>query len=174
MASKQEQINEFQRKNLESAMRLAQMSIENSQRIMELQVTTAKSLFEEGVQNAQALNNIKDPKEMMELRTRYAQSSTEKMLTCARKMAELTSQTQTEIGKLIGQQLSSGGQDVFEAIQKIMQGMPITDQNAMTVLQTAMDTSRAAFEKMTQASSDAFNLFNQLSTGKTPAAKSKR
>lgn len=173
MANKQEQINEFQRKNLEAAMRLAQMSIENSQRIMELQVATAKSLFEEGVQNAQALNAIQDPKEIMELRTRYAQSSTEKMLACARKMAELTTQTQTEIGKVIGQQLTCGGQDVMDAIQKIMQGMPITDQNAMTVFQTAMDTSRAAFEKMTQASADAFQLFNQLSDGKAPA-KGKR
>ena len=51
MANKQEQqqLNEIQKKNLEAAMRLAQLSIENSQRIMELQVGTAKSLFEEGV-----------------------------------------------------------------------------------------------------------------------------
>mgnify|MGYP001019803867 CR=1 FL=1 len=39
MATKQEQqFNEIQKKNLEAAMRLAQLSIENSQRIMELQV----------------------------------------------------------------------------------------------------------------------------------------
>ena len=40
MANKQEQqqLNEIQKKNLEAAMRLAQLSIENSQRIMELQV----------------------------------------------------------------------------------------------------------------------------------------
>ena len=40
MASKQEQLNELQKKNLEAAMRLAQMSIENSQRIMEIQPTS--------------------------------------------------------------------------------------------------------------------------------------
>lgn len=166
MATKQDQLNEMQRKNLEAAMRLAQMSIENSQRIMELQVRTARSLFEEGVQNAQALSNAKDPQEVVSLRTRYAQSSTEKMLSCAREMAELTNRAQVEVGKLVGQQLSSGGQDVFESIQKVLQGMPITDQNAMSALQTAMDSSRAAFEKMTQASSEAFQLFNQLSGGK--------
>ncbi|MBS0553745.1 MAG: phasin family protein, partial [Proteobacteria bacterium] len=37
MAGKQEQMNELQKKNLEAAMRLAQLSIENSQRIMEIQ-----------------------------------------------------------------------------------------------------------------------------------------
>ena len=160
-ASKQDQFNELQKKNLETAMRLAQMSIENSQRIMELQVSTAKGLFEEGVSNAKALSAAKDPQAMMELRTRFAQNSTEKMLACAREMAEITSRTQAEIGKLVGQQLTSGGQDVFEAMQKMFQGMPITDQNAMTAMQTAMDTTRAAFEQMTKASADAFQMFTQ-------------
>lgn len=167
MAGKQDQqLNELHRKNLEAAMRLAQMSIENSQRIMEMQVATAKSLFEEGVNNAKALSSAKDPQAMVELRTQFAQNATEKMLACAREMAELTSQTQAEIGKLVGQQLTSGSQDVFEAMQRLFQGMPITDQNAMTAMQTAMDTTRTAFEQMTKASTEAFHLFNQASGGR--------
>ncbi len=164
MASKQDnQMNELHRKNLEAAMRLAQLSIENSQRIMELQVNTAKSLFEDGVYNAKALGNVRDPQSMVELRTQFAQNATEKMLACAREMAELSNRTQTEIGKLVGQQLTSGSQDVFDAMQKMFQGMPITDQNAMTALQTAMDTTRLAFDQMTKASTDAFQMFNQAS-----------
>jgi len=161
MATKQDQFNEIQKKNLEAAMRLAQMSIENSQRIMELQVATAKSLFEEGVENAKALSTAKDPKDLLALRSQYAQSTTEKMLACAREMAELTSRTQAEVGKLVGEQLSSGGKDVFEAMQKMFTGMPITDQNAMSAIQTAMDTTRAAFEQMARASTEAFQMFNQ-------------
>jgi phasin family protein len=161
MATKQDQFNEIQKKNLEAAMRLAQMSIENSQRIMELQVATAKSLFEEGVENAKALSTAKDPKDLLALRSQYAQSTTEKMLACAREMAELTSRTQAEVGKLVGEQLSSGGKDVFEAMQKMFSGMPITDQNAMSAIQTAMDTTRAAFEQMARASTEAFQMFNQ-------------
>lgn len=163
MATKQDQFNELQRKNLEAAMRLAQMSIENSQRLMELQVTTAKSLFEEGVNNAKALSSAKDPKEILELRTRFAQHSTERMLACAREMAELASRTQAEVGKMVSEQLTSGGHDVFETMQKMFQGMPVTDQNAMTAIQTAMDTTRAAFEQMTRASTEAFQMFNQVS-----------
>ncbi|NMG44001.1 TIGR01841 family phasin [Aromatoleum toluvorans] len=165
MAIKQEQFNEIQKKNFEAAMRLAQMSIENSQRIMELQVATAKSLFEEGVQNAKALSSAKDPKEVLELRSQYTQSATEKMLACAREMAELASRTQAEVGKLVGEQLSTGSKDVFESMQKMFSGMPITDQNAMSAIQNAMDTTRAAFEQMTRASTEAFQLFTQQ-TGK--------
>tara|TARA_R110001583_G_scaffold90144_3_gene231844 strand:+ start:71818 stop:72327 length:510 start_codon:yes stop_codon:yes gene_type:complete len=169
MATKQQdQYNELQKKNLEAAMRLAQLSIENSQRVMEIQVATAKSLFEEGVQNAKALAAIKDPKQAVELRTQYAQTTTEKMLACARDMAEITSRTQAEVGKLVGEQLSTGSQDVFEAMQKMFQGIPISDQNAMSAMQTAMDTTRAAFEQMTRASTQAFQAFSQ------PASKGRK
>jgi phasin family protein len=166
MATKQDQFNELQKKNLEAAMRLAQLSIENSQRIMELQVATAKSLFEDGVQNAKALSAVKDPKEMIELRTQYAQTTTEKMLACAREMAELTSRTQAEVGKLVGEQLTTGGKDVFEAMQSMFKGMPITDNNAMSAIQTAMDTTRAAFEQMTRVSADAFKAFTPATGAK--------
>ncbi len=161
MAGKQEQMNELQKKNLEAAMRLAQLSIENSQRIMEIQVSTAKSLFEEGVQNAKALSAVKDPRDMMNLRTQFAQSTTEKMLACAREIAEITTRTQAEVGKLVGEQLTTGSHDVFEAMQKMFKGMPITDQNALGAMQSAMDTTRAAFEQMTRASTEAFQAFTQ-------------
>lgn len=161
MAANKQDFNELQKKNLEAAMRLAQLSIENSQRVMELQVSTAKTLFEEGVQNAKAISAVKDPKQMVELRTQYAQATTEKMLSCAREIAELTARTQAEVGKLIGEQLTTGSHDVFDAMQKMLKGMPITDQNAMGAMQTAMDTTRAAFEQMTRASAEAFQSFSQ-------------
>jgi len=142
-------------------MRLAQMSIENSQRIMEIQVNTAKRLFEEGVHNAKALSAAKDPQGAMEMRASYAQRTTEEMLACARQIAEITASTQAEFGRLVGEQLSSGSTDMFEAMQKMFTGMPIADQNALGAMQTAMDTTRAAFEQMTRASTQAFQAFTQ-------------
>lgn len=161
MASKQDQFNELQKKNLEAAMRLAQLSIENSQRIMELQVNTAKNLFEQGVESAKAQATAKDPQAIMGLRARYAQESTEQMLSCAREIAEITASTQAALGKLVGEQLTSGSQDMFEAMQKMFKGMPITDNNALGAMQTAMDTTRAAFEQMARASAEAFQAFTQ-------------
>ncbi|MCX7178338.1 MAG: phasin family protein, partial [Proteobacteria bacterium] len=61
MVTKPEQFSELHRKNMEAAMKLAQMSIENSQRIMALQVDVAKKLFQDSVQSAKALTTVKDP-----------------------------------------------------------------------------------------------------------------
>lgn len=161
MASQaQDALNDLQVKNLEAAMKLAELSIENSQRIMELQLQTARSLFDEGVANSQALIKTTDPAEAMALRTQLAQNTTEKMLGCARQIAEITSSTQAEVGRLVTQQLSSGGKDVMESFQKAFQGMPIADSGSLGAIQTAMDTARAAFEQVTRASQQAFTSFS--------------
>jgi phasin family protein len=162
MSKQAEQLNELQRKNIEAAMRLAEMSIENSQRIMELQVATAKALFEDGVNNAKAMTTTQDPQDLLRLRTEYAQATTERMMACAREIAEVAAQSQSEVGKMVSEQLTAGGADVFEAFNKMFSGMPITDQNAMGAIQGAMDTARAAFEQMTKASTDAFKAFTDM------------
>ena len=73
MASKVEQFSELQRKNMEAAMRLAQLSIENSQRIMAIQSELARELFQDSVANAKAQTSAKDPQSVMSLRAQYAQ-----------------------------------------------------------------------------------------------------
>lgn len=101
--SNPEQMSELQKKNIEAAMRLAQLSMENSQRIMQLQVATARALFEESVANARALADVREPANQVELRSQLARSTTERMLGCARQIAEITSETQAEFGRLVGE-----------------------------------------------------------------------
>ena len=83
----EETVAAMQKKSLDSAMKLAQLSIENSQRILQLQMQTAKDMFEDGVSNVQSLSQVKTPQEAMELRARYAQHAAEKMLSTSRNIA---------------------------------------------------------------------------------------
>ncbi|MEK7736786.1 MAG: phasin family protein, partial [Pseudomonadota bacterium] len=89
MVTKPEQFSELHRKNMEAAMKLAQMSIENSQRIITLQVEAAKQMFQESVDSAQALTSVKDPQEAAALRTRYTQETAQRMMETARRIAEI-------------------------------------------------------------------------------------
>jgi hypothetical protein len=63
---------------------------------------------------------------------------------------------------MVSEQLSGGGQDMFESIQKMFKGMPIGDHNALGSIQTAMDTARSAYEQMTKASTEAFQAFTKV------------
>lgn len=160
MAGKNEQFADMQRRNLDAAMRLAQLSIENSQRIMELQVETAKSLFEQSVKNAKDLAAVQDPQQALALRGEYARQTTEQMLAAARRVAEITAETQAQFGQMVGQQLAGGGQELMEAWQKMFSFNPSAGaaaQTAMGSLQQAIDMARGAFEQMTQASTQAFS-----------------
>jgi phasin family protein len=155
----QEQFSDLQQKTLDAAMRIAQLSISNSQRIIELQVETAKSLFQDSIQNVKSLTEIKDPKEMLEMRTDYARSATEKLLATARRITEIATETQTEFGKIVGSNLVGGGQEIAEAVQKMFSFNPAAGQGmqtAMGTLQQAMDMARSAYDQITRASTDAF------------------
>jgi phasin family protein len=177
VTKQQEQFSEIHQKNLDAAMRLAQLSIENSQRIMELQVETAKSLFEDGVQNAKALTQVKDPKAVMDLRTEYARATTETMLAAARRIAEIATETQSEFSKLVGGQMMGGSKDFADAVQKMFSFNPSAGsavQSAMGSLQQAMDMARGAFDQITHASTGAFDSLGKAASGAAKqAAKGK-
>ena len=167
MAAKPEQFNEVQKKSLEAAVQLAQLSIENTQRVIEVQVAVAKSLFEDSVNNAKALGGIKNPQEAVQLRTRFAQNSAEKVFAGAREITEIASQAQAQISKLVGEQITNSSTEVLGVIQKMFQGLPIADENTINAIQSTLNTTRTAVEQLTRASSEAFQAFSQTNVPAT-------
>ena len=117
MAGKNENFSELNRKNMEAAMRLAQMSIENSQRVMALQSELARELFQQGVENARAQTTAKDPQEVLQLRNQYAQDTAQKMMVTAQRVAEIGNDARTEFSRMLTEQLASGSQDMIDAFQ---------------------------------------------------------
>ncbi|MBL8470251.1 MAG: phasin family protein [Rhodocyclaceae bacterium] len=173
MSMNPEQFSDLQKKNLEVAMRLAQLSIENSQRIMQLQVDTARSLMEDSLQGAKALSEAKDPNAQVSLRASLAQNTSEKMMACARQIAQIASETQKELSKLVGFQMSDGGKDWMEAVQKMFANAPFTTPDAMNTLpgvQQAMEGMRSAFEQMTKMSQEALAKLPGMNAMVPPAA----
>ncbi|GAA5160003.1 phasin family protein [Viridibacterium curvum] len=158
MANKTDQtVAALQKRNLEAAMQLAQISIENSQRILQLQMETARDLFESGVSNVQALSHVKTPQEAMELRARAAQQTAEKMFSTSRDIAEITAGMQDAMSKLVSQQLTSGSQELISAVQGMLQGMPLNSHAAAETMQSTFEAARKTLEQVAKASSDAFS-----------------
>lgn len=157
MPSKPEQYSELHRKNMEAAMKLAQMSIENSQRIVALQVDAAKELFQDSVENAKALAAAKDPQQAVALRTQYTQETTQKMMETARKMAEIGNTSRSEFSRLLTEQLASGSKDMIDAFQSFFGSLPGQNTHVVETMQKAMATANSAFEQITKASATAFS-----------------
>lgn len=156
MAGKTENLSELNRRNMEAAMRLAQMSIENSQRVMALQNELARELFQQGVDNARALTSAKDPQQVMQLRTQYAQETAQQMMAAAQKVTEIGNDARMEFSRMLTEQLASGNQEMVDAFQGFFKVMPAPNANIMEIMQQSMATANSAFEQIAQASAAAF------------------
>ena len=150
-----EHFSELHRKNMEAAMRMAQLSIENSQRIMALQSELAKEMFQSGVENAKAQTGTTDPQAMIQLRTQYAQETTKRMVAAAQQIAEIGNSARAEFTRLVTEQLASGSQDLTESLQGFLKNLPGQTPNMMESFQQAISTANAAFEQITKASTAA-------------------
>lgn len=168
---KNEHMGELHRKNLEAAMRLAQLSIENSQKIMALQSELARELFQESVANAKAQTDVQDPQEVMGLRAKYAQDTAQKMIESAQKIAEIGNEARVEFSRLLTEQLASGSHDLMDAFQNFFKSLPGQNPSVMESMQQAITRANSAFEQIAQVSSSAFNNMNDLAKKATPKAK---
>jgi len=172
MAIKHE-FGEIQRKNMEAAMRLAQISINNSQRIMELQTHLARDLFQNSVEQTKLQATSKDPQDIVKLRTQYAQETTQKMIAAAQQVAEIGNTARMEFSRLLTEQLAAGSQDIVDAFQTFFKSLPGQNSNVMETMQQAMANANSAFEQMTTASRAAFENMNAM-TKKTSPARGKK
>ncbi len=173
MVAKIEQFTELHRKNMEAAMRMAQMSIENSQRIMALQSELAKEMFQSGVENAKALTTARDPQSALQLRTEYAQETTQRMVAAAQQIAEISNSARAEFARLVTEQLASGSQDMTESMQAFMKTLPGQTPNMMESFQQAIATANQAFEQISKASTAAMNNVGETVKKATAGAKRK-
>lgn len=156
MATKPEQFSEIHRKNMEAAMRLAQLSVDNSQRIMALQSELARDLFQDSVANAKAQTEAGDPQQMLRLRAAYAQETARKMMATAQRIAEVGNETRMQFSRLLTEQLAAGSQEMVEAFQSFFTALPGQNANVLESMQQAMATANGAFEQIAKASAGVF------------------
>jgi phasin family protein len=173
MVGKVEQFSELHRKNMEAAMRMAQLSIENSQRIMALQSELAKALFQSGVENAKAQTGARDPQTLLQLRTQYAQETTQRMVAAAQQIAEISNTARSEFARLVTEQLASGSQDMTESMQAFMKSLPGQTPNMMESFRQALAAANSAFEQIAQVSTAAVGSVGETVKKATSGAKRK-
>lgn len=168
---KNDQASEMNRKNMEAAMRLAQLSIENSQKIMALQSELARELFQESVANAKAMTSAADPQEVMNLRSQYAQETARKMMESAQKIAEIGNEARVEFSRLLTEQLASGSHDLMDSFQSFFKSLPGQSPAVMEAMEQALARANSAFEQISQVSSNAFNNMSELAKKSAPKTK---
>ena len=81
-----------------------------------------------------------------------------------RKIADLATATQTEVGRMLAQQLASGSASVVDLMSRMVQSMPLTGTETMNILQSSLDSTRSAMEQMTKAGQEALSSLTTITT----------
>ncbi len=152
---KNDQITDMQRKNMEAAKQLAQLSIENSQRILTLQTELAQALFKDGVASAKSLLEAKDPQEMLGLQSRYAQEMAQKLAAATQQVSAVGDQAREQLTSLVKKQMAESG-ELKNVFKDFLQAPQTVNPDFAKVVQQAMATANQAFEQMAKASTAAF------------------
>lgn len=161
-----EQFSDIQRRNMEAAMRLVQLSIENAQRVMALQTELAQSLLGETMESARAQASAKDGQEIFALRARYAQDASQKLIAAASKIAEIGNEARVEFSRMLTEQLASGNQEMTSAFQGFIQNLPGGNQQILEAVQAAVTNANKAFEQIVQAASSGAEAVQKATGGK--------
>jgi len=165
MEGNREQLSDMQRRNIEAAMKLAQLSVENSQRIVALQLDVAKKLLQDSMDSAKALAAATDPQEAVALRTRFTQESAQVMIAAARDFAEIGNDARGDFFRLMAEQWTSSSKDMMEAFQSFFGAAPGQNASVMDTMQRAVAGANSAFEQLVRASTSVFGMGAQAAAG---------
>ena len=152
-----DKLTQLHRKNMETATRLAQLSIDNSQRVMALQAALAKSLYAASVESAKAQAKVKTPQDLLRLQTEYARDTTQRVVDMAKQVAEIGNTARADFSQVLAEQLVSGKEELTNSLQSFMAYLPSRIPNLSAALEQAMAAANSAFEQVGKVSAAALN-----------------
>jgi phasin family protein len=151
MVKTPEQLSAVNKAAVETAMKLAQISMENAERLVRLQLDAAKGMIEGNLRNAKALTEIKDPQQLVALRAEALESSVEQMTGYSRGIYNLVANTQAEFGKIMEGRVAAFSSEITQMVDETAKSAPAGTEPAIAAMKQALAASNAMIESMTQA-----------------------
>lgn len=164
-------ISELNRRNVEAAMKLARLSIDNSQRVLSLHADLAKAIFEDTIANAKAHANVRTPQDLVELNTKYVQATAKRVVEVARKVSGIANQSRNEFSRVLSAQLSASKNELTDAVQALVKSLPAGTPDVNKAVEQAIAAANGAFEQLQAVSNKALSAVGVKKA--TPAAKAK-
>lgn len=146
-----EQLVTMNKANLETGVRFAGIALEGAERMLEVQLKAAKSAFAEGVQQARALAEVKDVQEFVQVRGALAQPTLEKATSYARSIYDVALATQTEIGRLVEEQIAEFNRQMVTGLDKIVKTAPAGSEVAVAAVKSTLTAVNSAYDNLAKS-----------------------
>lgn len=145
------QISEANRAVVDTAMKLAQISMENAERLVRLQLEAAKGMLEDNLQNARALAEAKDPQQLAALRAKALESGVEQMTAYSRSIYDLAAKTQAEFGKIVEGRIAAFNREVAQMVDDAAKSAPAGSEPAIAAMKQTLAATNAMIDTMAKA-----------------------
>jgi len=132
-------------------MRFAGIALEGAERMLEVQLKAAKSAFADGVQQAKALADAKDPQEFAQLKNTLVQPSLEKATSYVKSVYDVAAATQSEINKLIEEQVSEYNKNVVTGLDKMVKSAPAGSEIAVAAVKSAISAVNSTYDNLSKS-----------------------
>jgi phasin family protein len=145
-----DQLVALNKASLETAVRFAGIALEGAERFFEVQMKAAKGAFADSVQQAKAFAEIKDPQEFAQIKNTL-QPNMEKTASYVKSVYDVASSTQSEINKLVEEQVSEFNKQVVTTLDKMVKTAPAGSDVAVAALKSAISGINATYENIAKS-----------------------
>jgi len=129
--------------------------VESFEKIVALNLAAAKASSEESTVAAKKLFAAKDPQEFLSLFTAQAELNTEKVQSYGRHLAEILSNSKTEINKVFEAQVAETKDKVIALVSEVTKNAPAGSEQAVAALKSAIDNASAGYEQFSKTAKQA-------------------
>ena len=117
----------FGKSNLETALTMADITLQSTERLVDLQMKTAKEALEQGMRNVRALSDVRNVQDFVALQSKAAQPSLEKALAYSRDVYAVTTDAQARISKVLKTRIDALGGEIVTVVDHAAKSAPGTE-----------------------------------------------
>ncbi len=147
-----EQFNTINKAIVEASVRFAKTSFDNSERIVALNVEAAKHSFDENTKSIKALSDVKDPQDLIALRTKLNESAVEKASGYTRHLLDLANEAQAEFTKIAEENWAQINKNINATVDQMSKSAPAGSEAVFTALKSGLVAGTSAVDNLNKAS----------------------
>lgn len=166
-----DQITAANKASVEAMLSFAHSNFAAFEKISALNFNATKTAFEDAMNHAKALMNVKDVQELVNLNVAAAQPSLEKAIAYSRSVYEVTSGAQAEMTRFLEAQASEYNRNVVGFLDKFAKNAPAGSDVAVAAVKSALAAANSAYDSMTKVAKQATEIAEANFAAATAASK---
>jgi phasin family protein len=165
MTQPNEQFAAWNQAAYEAALNYARTSLASAEQLLKLNLDAARSTLEQNSKVARDMFSVSDPQQLVQMRTKLAETSMQQAASYAHSVYEILSQTQAQMTRMFEEQMSRVSQNFVAGAEQVGKTAGMGDASS-----TALKSTLAATTAMMENLNKATRQFAELSEASIKAA----